>query len=56
VADGVGIRTLYFICGGAIVSLSSASFFIPSLVNLEKTPILGQPGSPGPRNEEQHPN
>jgi len=49
VADGVGIRTLYFICGGAIVTASSAAFFIPSLVNLEKTATV-QPDPPSSRN------
>jgi len=53
VADAVGIRTLYFISGGAIFTLSSVSFFIPSLVNLEKRPATAQPGSPASQSEEQ---
>ncbi len=53
VADAVGIRTLYFISGGAIFTLSSIAFFIPPIVNLEKRPAVAQPGSPVPQNEEQ---
>ena len=36
-ADAIGIRTLYFIAGSAIVFVGIASFFIPALLDLEKT-------------------
>jgi MFS transporter, DHA3 family, macrolide efflux protein len=37
VADGIGIRMLFYISGIAIVIVAAASFFIPALMNLEKT-------------------
>lgn len=41
-ADSIGIRPLYWIAGGAVLAVGIASFFIPSLMNLEKKTADGQ--------------
>jgi MFS transporter, DHA3 family, macrolide efflux protein len=48
VADAVGIRILFFGCGVAIMLASIISFFIPSLMNLEKTPAVTQTATADP--------
>jgi MFS transporter, DHA3 family, macrolide efflux protein len=46
--DAIGISTMFYVAGAATVIVSLGAFFIPSLMNLEKTPESAQQALPVP--------